>query len=250
MANSWSYPGDVYETIRRYHRKLPLEVSFLESYGLVAGKRYLDIGCATGVLAREFATRGVKCVGIDPSTEFIDFGRKALSRSQKKNAELHKSRIQDFTIKEGEFDFITCVFNTISYLETYDEVENALKSIRLALRRGGTFVLEFAFYLNFVGTFKDSMTINHFDDDMKITRLIKHSVNPHRAIWNHEETLLVQRNNRPLETYFESQPQIVILPPAMEQMLRRVGFEKVEFWGTWDKGRQVVGHSTCIAVAT
>jgi ubiquinone/menaquinone biosynthesis C-methylase UbiE len=250
MVKSWTYPGDVYEIIRRYHRKLPLEISFLESYGLVAGKKYLDIGCATGVLIREFSNRGVECVGIDSSQEFIRFGKAELTAKSIQNAKMHESTIQDFVIQQDEFDFVTCVFNTISYLDSYDDIESAIKKVRLGLKRGGTFVLEFAFYLNFIGSFKDSMTINHFDDDLKVTRLIKHSINPHRAIWNHEETLLVQRREKQLETYFESQPQIVVLPPAMEQMLRRAGFEKIEFWGTWDKGRQVVGHSTCIAVAS
>lgn len=250
MFKSWAYPGDVYEVIRRYHRKLPLEITFLESYGLIAGKHYLDIGCATGVLIREFSNRGVKCVGIDPSQEFIHFGKAQLSAVGSKNSELHESSIQDFVIQSEEFDFITCVFNTISYLGSYDEIESALKKIRLGLKRGGTFVLEFAFYLNFIGYFKDSMIINHFDDDLKVTRLIKHSINPHRAIWNHEETLFVQRKGEAIETYFESLPQIVVLPPVMEQMLKRAGFQKIEFWGSWDKGRQVVGHSTCIAVAS
>lgn len=250
MTNSWEYPGDVYEIIRKYHRKLQQEIYFLESYGLTRGKKYLDVGCATGVLLREFSDRGVESTGIDSSSEFVRFGKKEIASRKLINANIIHSSIENYHPNSGEFDFITCLFNTISYLESYETIEAALTKIRTALREGGVFVLEFAFYLNFVSSFKDSMTINHFNGDINITRLIKHSINPHRATWNHEETIFVQRQSEPFETFFVSQPQVVVLPPVMEQILKRVGFQKVEFWGTWEKGRQVVGHSTCIAVAS
>jgi len=251
MINSFSYPGDVYDVIRSHYRNTAQEVDFLESYGLSSGMHVLDVGCATGVLMRALADKGIHCTGIDSSPSFTEHGRKEIKAKNLANlVTIAEAKIQDYKFAKAEFNFVTCLFNTISYLNSYEEVEAALSSIRSSLKEKGVLVLEFAFYLNFVGSFKDTMVINHFSDKINITRLIKHSVNPHRATWGHEETLLIQRPGVPVETYFESQPQIVILPPVMEQILRRAGFSQVEFWGTWDKGRRVVGHSTCIAVAT
>jgi SAM-dependent methyltransferase len=233
MNEPWAYPGDVYEIIRAYHRKLSTEISFLESYGLQAPCRMLDVGCATGVLMRAFAEKGVLCTGVDPSSTFINYAQ--LENSKKGlggTIKLINQRLQDF-----------------SYLESYEQVEDALAKLKFSLKKGGKLVLEFAYYLNFVSGFLESMVVNHFEDDIKISRTIRHSVNPHRATWLHQETMLVQREGAPLETYFESQPQIVLLPPTIRQMLTRVGFGKVDFWATWDKGRQIVGHSTCIVVA-
>lgn len=49
--------------------------------GDLAGRRVLDVGCGTGLLAAELAARGAKVWGVDRSAEMLEQARRRLGRS-------------------------------------------------------------------------------------------------------------------------------------------------------------------------
>ncbi len=248
MSDTWEYPGEVYEKIRSYSRDLSQELHFLESYGVNRGAKLLDIGCATGTLIRGLSKNGIDCVGIDPSKSFTDYAaNKAVASHNPGSLSIKRGIVDRSEPNPDTYDFITCIFGVLPLLDSHDAVLPFLEEIRRRLRPGGRFFLEFGYYLNFVSNFQPTMVLNHFDDKENVSRLIKHVVHPHKALWQHDETITVGRQDS-VELYFQRFFELVLLPPTIFSFLEKVGFTIIDHWPTWQKTPYLVGHSTLIIV--
>lgn len=102
------------------------------------GERVLDLGCGTGHLTAEIASKGASVVGIDHSAEMIDAARKAYPE-----LEFHQMDATDFSFDEP-FD---AVFSN-AVLHWVKPPEAAVRSIRAALKPGGRLVAELGGHRN------------------------------------------------------------------------------------------------------
>lgn len=128
--------GDTYHYTKLLYSErragLPLEES--KALGAVSwkGKRVLDVGCGTGLLAFEITKHGAKeVVG-------IDFSKTAITEAQKlyeaSNLRYAKEDVKDH---EGRYDVIV----SLGTLEHMDDPLGALKLFKRKLNKGGRIVI-------------------------------------------------------------------------------------------------------------
>jgi trans-aconitate methyltransferase len=98
-----------------------------------AGERILDLGCGTGVLTSEIASRGAEVYGIDRSIEMIEQAKSKFPALRFEVADARELKFND------EFD---AVFSN-AVLHWIPEPEKVAAGIARALRPGGRFVAEF-----------------------------------------------------------------------------------------------------------
>jgi trans-aconitate 2-methyltransferase len=107
--------------------------SLIEVLAPQAGERILDLGCGTGHLTAEMASRGARVVGLDGSPDMLGQARQnypALS----------------FTLADATSFRFTEPFDAVfsnAALHWVKDAEAAVESIAQALRTGGRFVAEF-----------------------------------------------------------------------------------------------------------
>jgi trans-aconitate methyltransferase len=97
------------------------------------GERILDLGCGTGVLTAEIASRGAEILGIDRSEEMV-------AQAKSKFPAL-KFEVMDATQLNFDSEFNAVFSNAV--LHWIPEAEKVVSGIARALKPGGRFVSEF-----------------------------------------------------------------------------------------------------------
>ncbi|WP_310474997.1 magnesium protoporphyrin IX methyltransferase [Sandarakinorhabdus sp.] len=102
------------------------------------GRRILDAGCGTGMLAIEAARRGAEVVGIDVSPQLIEIGRERLPDDVRARISLHAGDMLDASF--GQFDHIV----SMDVLIHYESDQIAAATAKLAERASHSLVFTFA----------------------------------------------------------------------------------------------------------
>lgn len=110
-------------------------VGWIRTYQRSAGTRLLDVACGTGHHL-QFLANTFDAEGLDASQELLECARK-------RNPELafHCSDMRTFDLPT-KFDVITCLFSSIGYMTTIEELETAIANMARHLVPGGVLIVE------------------------------------------------------------------------------------------------------------
>ncbi len=129
MTNQWD--AGVYDAKHAFvYEKAKVLVDLLKP---MHGERILDLGCGTGVLTAEIASRGADICGIDRSVEMIE--------QAKKHFPTLRFEVADATQLKFDSEFDAVFSNAV--LHWIPEAEKVAGAIARALKPGGRFVAEF-----------------------------------------------------------------------------------------------------------
>jgi SAM-dependent methyltransferase len=101
---------------------------------LKTGGRVLDIGCATGSLALDLASRGASVDAIDLDAAMIE---KASGRGSSVNFSATDMRTIASIYKANTFDAVVCAGNTIAHLPDAASAGEFLAAMNAVLKEGG-----------------------------------------------------------------------------------------------------------------
>lgn len=99
-------------------------------------KQLLDVACGTGSHLKYFADAFEHVAGIDLSEDMI-----RIARDYVPGVPLHQGDMRKFDLGRT-FDAITCMFSSVGYLATADELNATLESFARHLSPGGVVVIE------------------------------------------------------------------------------------------------------------
>jgi SAM-dependent methyltransferase len=95
----------------------------------------LDVACGTGAHLAELR-RWYRCEGLD-----LDPGLLAVARERLPDVPLHQGDMRDFDLGR-RFDAVTCLFSSIGYMRSIEELEAAVAAMARHLEPGGVLVVE------------------------------------------------------------------------------------------------------------
>ena len=135
----------------------------IKKYKKSDGNKLLDVGCGTGKHL-EYIKENFSCTGIDLNEEMIGVAKNNISDVDFKPADMINFDLND------KFDVITCLFSSIGYLKTYDNLEKTILNFAKHLKTGGVVIIEPWFT-------KSTYMVGHLGmttydgEDIKIARL-------------------------------------------------------------------------------
>lgn len=99
------------------------------------GKRLLDVACGTGRHI-EYLKQYFEVEGMDINEEILEFARR-------RNPEIrfHTGDMINFSLDDS-FDIITCLFSSIGYVKTLENLQRAARCMARHVKPGGLLIIE------------------------------------------------------------------------------------------------------------
>ena len=127
-----------YFSIEKNHRDITRDVRFIsEILDGVNNASILDIGCGTGEHLNLLNSRGYHCTGIDRSAEMLAQARVRFPGV----IDFIDADMREFDFY-NEFDLVMCLFGSLNYMLTDEEIDSVFWNIWRALKQTGTGVFE------------------------------------------------------------------------------------------------------------
>jgi len=103
-------------------------------------KDILDVACGEGSFAVAMSRLGYRLTGVDQSQQMIDL---AVERAREENEPV-KLFVEDMRSLpfEEDFDLVTCFFDSLNYMLTVKDLQEAFQNAFDALRHGGYYIFD------------------------------------------------------------------------------------------------------------
>ncbi|MDD3626405.1 MAG: methyltransferase domain-containing protein [bacterium] len=215
-----------------YNEIFPLKkekLNFIKSHFPLTCKSILDIGCATGEFALALAKESYSVIGIDLESDMIKL---AEQNSIDNRLEYFEMNMTDVLLhfKEGSFDSVLCLGNTLALLGDVNLIENEINLIRNLLKQNGMFICQI---VNFEKVLKekhkkfpvietDKIKFERFYEFIPINRI------------EFTTKLLIKETN---DLFAGSEELYPVQYSELQKMLHNAGFKNNLFFGDF-KGNQ------------
>jgi len=128
------------------------------------GKELLEVACGTGNHL-QYLEKNFNSTGIDLNEGILKVARKKLSKSTK----LSKENMINFNLNK-EFDVVLCLFSSIGYVKTYQNLRKTINNFANHLKKGGIVIIQPWFTKKQYKVGNPYMT-TYEGDDIKVSRL-------------------------------------------------------------------------------
>lgn len=232
-----------YESLSEYYDIIfprgEAQSSFLEE-SFKKESKLLDLAAGTGVYTFYLNEKGYKIDAIELSSTMCNkFKAKLKDPFQLTVFEMDMRLLDEFLVK---YDGIYCIGNSIVHLGNLEEIELMIEKIYNKLETGGKIVLQIVNYDRiFSKKITELPTIENLESEVVFERkyiLKEDSVEFHGT----------------LKTKEEISESTVILFALKKEMLQvafeKIGFEKIEFFGSFDKKPWSIDSFATIVRAT
>jgi len=159
--------GKYYDLIyskKDYKKESEVVKGLINKYKKSDGNALLDVACGTGRYLA-FLKDNYKCTGTD-----INEGILAVARKNVKGVEYHKADMINFNLHK-QFDIITCLFSSIGYVKTYENLKRTIDNFSRHLKNGGVLIIEPWINKKTFDVKKSAWLSVYEGDDIKIARM-------------------------------------------------------------------------------
>jgi len=133
---------DVFYADKPYAQEAAFVHQCLQQYGGGTVHRLLELACGTGTHALALEKFGYEVVATDYSKDMLACARcKATKLSS--SIEFCRQDMRELNISGRPFDAVICLFDSIGFVKTNEEIVKVLRGVYHNLRPDGLFVFEF-----------------------------------------------------------------------------------------------------------
>ena len=229
----------IYDLLAPYYDSINAEIDYkkwadfiekiLEKECVSRPELVLDLGCGTGKMTLELASRGYDMTGIDCSPEMLDIARE--------NAEADGHDVlwlcQDMREFElyGTVDAAVCCLDCINHLETVDDLEKCFKLVHNYLIPDGIFIFDVNGRYKFENIYASNTFAMEEDGGMCIW---ENYYDEESRICDFYITLFKECSDGRYERYDETQTERMYTVSELRDSLERCGLKCIGAFGDLD----------------
>lgn len=163
MYDKFAEVYDMIYSFLDYENSTKKLTELIKKYKKSEGTKLLDVGCGTGKHL-SFIKDKFSCVGIDISEQMLSYAKNHVG-----GVDFRKADMITMNLKE-QFDIILCLFSSIGYVLTIENLKKTIKNFAGHLLPGGVVIIEPWLTPSVFTAGLPSMT-TYEDDEIKIARL-------------------------------------------------------------------------------
>ncbi len=224
------YCDVVYEKVRDTQREIRFLHWVFQELADVEVREILDVACGTGRHAIPLSKKGYTVTGGDRSQAMLAVLEEKVRRA---NIEIPviKCDMKDIEFRE-EFDAIICMYTSINYLLTDQDIEKAQVAFYRALRPGGIVILDLMNPIFYIGKFREITVEHHQEGQMCIQRTFKHTLDEVRSLWYQDE-FVVADDGHSVSTCREIHTMRMLTYPEISHFIRDAQFVDIKCYGNF-----------------
>ena len=189
----------------------------------------LDLGCGTGSMTLELASRGYDMTGVDSSPEMLDIARN-LSDEHKKDVLWLCQDMREFELY-GTVDAVVSCLDCLNHLTTYDDIKKCLSLVHNYLIPDGIFVFDVNGRFKFEHIYADNTYTMEEDGAVCIW---ENSYDPDSRLCDFYITLFKEDFDGRYERYDDVQTERMYTLSEIKSALNESGMEFIGAYSDFD----------------
>lgn len=223
--------NEFYSSISKHYHEIfpynPAQLKFVDrNCGGLAGKKILDIGCATGELAFQLAIAGAEVTGIDLNDDLLH-----QAKSEKQHPKLTFQKGDMIKLEEyfntRQFDAVLCFGNTLVHLPSAGHVKTMLSGVRHVLKPGGLFLLQI---LNYDYILSEPVTELPVIETGTIKFIRKYRMEPGNQLIGFKTELHLKKEGKVISN---KTPLLPLRSQELTDLLQEAGFENSSLYSNF-----------------
>ncbi len=217
-----------YTSIANYYSDMfpykPAQMQFVKEHaGGVEGKAVLDIGCSTGLLAKELANQGARVTAIDLNPILLEQAQQHSAHENVRYLMVNMLHIgQEFD--DSMYDVVNCFGNTIVHLLDLNDIQQMLNAIYDKLKPRGNFFIQLLNY-DYINKEKVGQLPMIETESIKFTR--KYQFTEGDPIVQFQTELKLKKEN---QTIINNAQLLMLGSTQLKEMLDKAGFQDISFY--------------------
>ncbi|NPD90620.1 MAG: class I SAM-dependent methyltransferase, partial [Asgard group archaeon] len=126
---------DLIYTWKDYKKEAEEIKKLIDKYKSSTGNQLLDVACGTGSHIMHFVD-DFDCVGVDLNPEMLEFAKEKAPKAKFIEADMIHLEL------DQEFDVILCLFSSIGYVKTEENLRKTIAGFTKHLKKGGVVMIE------------------------------------------------------------------------------------------------------------
>lgn len=225
---------DLFYADKPYAAEANFVMSRFEEFGVPSGSEVIDIACGTGRHALELAARGYRVVGIDRSDDMLNRARESAAKAAA-SIEFFVRDMRNLDLPGRRFAGATCLFDSIGYVASTNNVIEALRSIHEHLRPGGILVLEYWHAAAMLRLYDPVRVRRWRTPDSDVERISETVLRVPEQLADVHYTIHEFRDDGACVTMSETHTNRYFLCEEMDVLLRAAGFVPVARYAGFDE---------------
>lgn len=198
----------------------------LKKYGQNINK-IINFGCGTGKHDMELNKLGYYCTGIDLSPLMVEIAQENIRR-ENLDIDIFTADILSFEPHE-KYDAVISLFHVMSYQNKNQDILQAFRTARKALRKGGLFLFD-VWYGPGVLSDKPIVRVKEIENEksklIRIARPLMH--NRENVVDVNYEVFVISKETNNVQTIKETHSMRYFFEPEIQLMLEQTGFKMID----------------------
>jgi len=238
---------DLFYADKPYNDEVSFLHSVLQNYG--NPKRVLELACGTGTHSLLLEKLGYQIIATDYSQDMLNQAKQKAQNSDSL-VDFRFQNMISLNLDERPFDAILCLFDSIGYVQTNENLKLVLKGVHDHLQSGGLFVFEFWHAGAMIRSY-DPLRIRRWKTpEGEIIRISETTIDFRSQLCNVNYSIFETQNKVTYNLIQETQTNRFFLVQEMANLLSYANLSPIKWFAGFTNDESIsenVWHIVCVA---